>query len=77
MYETPRTSTGRSAARSPSWAAAVVELVEQAGLRVATNIVNCTPEAISIGLPVRVVYVDYDTKLTLAYFEPAPEESPR
>jgi uncharacterized OB-fold protein len=59
------------------WVAAIVELVEQPGLRLASNIVNCTPKAISIGMPVRVVYVDYDPDLTLAYFEPAREQSPR
>jgi uncharacterized OB-fold protein len=35
---------------------AVVELEEQAELYVMTNIVDCTPEAVSIGLPVEVQF---------------------
>ena len=33
---------------------AIVELEEQAGLRIATNIVDCEPESVCIGLPVEV-----------------------
>ncbi len=33
---------------------AIVELDEQAGLRIATNIVDCEPESVYIGLPVEV-----------------------
>jgi uncharacterized OB-fold protein len=35
---------------------AIVELEEQAGLRLTTNIVGCAPEAVRIGMPVRVVF---------------------
>ena len=52
------------------WVAAFVDLVEQPGLRVATNIVNCAPDELEIGMPVHVVYADYANDVTLAYFEP-------
>lgn len=50
------------------WIGAHVQLDE--GPRVATNIVNCRPDEVAIGLPVRVRYHDYDDiDLTLAFFE--------
>jgi uncharacterized protein len=33
---------------------AIVELIEQEGLRVATNIVDCEPDSVVIGMPVEV-----------------------
>jgi uncharacterized OB-fold protein len=59
------------------WIAAIVELVEQPGLRLATNIVNCDPPKLEIGMPVRVIYADYRGDVTLAYFEPIPTEGSR
>lgn len=47
----------------PPYVIAIVELVEQAGLRFTTNIVDCDPEAVAIGMPVRVT------------FEPAGDEA--
>jgi uncharacterized OB-fold protein len=35
---------------------AIVELVEQTGLRFTTNIVGCSPEDVSIGMPVAVTF---------------------
>jgi uncharacterized OB-fold protein len=35
---------------------AIVELPEQEGLRLITNIVDCPPEQVRIGMPVRVVF---------------------
>lgn len=35
---------------------AIVELEEQPGLRMMTNIVDCRPEEVSIGMPVEVVF---------------------
>lgn len=35
---------------------AIVELEEQEGLRFLSNVVNCPPEEIEIGMPVRVVF---------------------
>jgi len=37
----------------------IVELVEQAGLRFTTNVVDCPPEDVYIGMPVRVTFEQY------------------
>ena len=37
---------------------AIVELDEQPGLRLMTNIVDCTPEEVEIGLPVEVAFLE-------------------
>jgi len=39
---------------------AVVELAEQADLRIAANIVGCEPDAVHIGLPVEVHFERHD-----------------
>jgi uncharacterized protein len=39
------------------YAVVLVELPEQAGLRLTTSIVGCPPEAVRIGMPVRAVFV--------------------
>ena len=49
---------------------AIVEIEEQAGLRLMTNIVNCEPEAVSIGMLVRVVFEQHDD-VHIPLFEPA------
>ncbi|EFC86678.1 Zn-ribbon domain-containing OB-fold protein [Parafrankia sp. EUN1f] len=40
----------------PPYLVADVELVEQPGLRLLTNVVDCPPERIHVGLPVRVCF---------------------
>jgi hypothetical protein len=40
----------------PPYVVAEVELVEQAGLRILTNIVDGDPNAVSIGMPVHVTF---------------------
>lgn len=40
----------------PPYNVALVELVEQRGLRLTTNIVGCPPERIEIGMPVTVEF---------------------
>ena len=39
---------------------AIVELAEQADLRIATNIVDCEPDSVHIGLPVKVRFERHD-----------------
>jgi uncharacterized OB-fold protein len=53
------------------YAIAIVELEEQPGLRLMTNIVGCTPETLSVGLPVRVVFEAHDD-VWIPLFEPRP-----
>jgi uncharacterized OB-fold protein len=48
----------------------LVELVEQAGLRLTTNIVNCAPDQIQIGMPLRVVFETVNDEIALPLFEP-------
>lgn len=48
---------------------AYVELEE--GVRMLTNIVDCPPESVRIGMPVEVVFEDATPAVTLAKFKPA------
>ena len=54
----------------PPYVIAIVEIDEQPGLRLTTNLVNCAPEEIRIGMPVRVVFEQHDD-LAIPLFEPA------
>jgi uncharacterized OB-fold protein len=48
---------------------AIVELVEQGDLRLATNIVNCDPDDVIIGMPVRVIFEQHG-QIFVPIFEP-------
>jgi uncharacterized OB-fold protein len=50
---------------------AIVELVEQDGLRFTTDIVGCPPEDVRVGMPVRVVFDEQDG-VFVPIFEPDP-----
>jgi uncharacterized OB-fold protein len=53
---------------------AIVELVEQDGLRFMTDIVNCAVDSVTIGMPVRVVFEEQgDVFVPLFEPDPAPE----
>ena len=52
------------------YAIAIVEIEEQPGLRLMTNVVNCPAESVRIGMPVRVVFEPYDD-VWIPLFEPA------
>jgi len=51
---------------------AIVELVEQEGLRFTTDIVNCPIDSVSIDMPVRVVF-EQQGDVFVPLFEPDPE----
>jgi uncharacterized OB-fold protein len=53
------------------YAIAIVEIDEQKGLRLMTNIVGCPAEDVRIGMRVRVVFEEYDD-VFIPLFEPAP-----
>jgi acetyl-CoA acetyltransferase/uncharacterized OB-fold protein len=53
---------------------AVVELVEQRGLRLTTNLVNVAPDDVRIGMPVRVLFRKMTDEISLPIFE--PDDSP-
>jgi uncharacterized OB-fold protein len=52
------------------YAIAIVELEEQKGLRLMTNVVNCPAEDVRIGMPVRVVF-EHHEDVWFPLFEPA------
>jgi uncharacterized protein len=51
---------------------AIVELVEQVGLRFTTDIVNCPIDSVSMDMPVRVVF-EQQGDVFVPLFEPDPE----
>jgi uncharacterized OB-fold protein len=53
----------------------LVELVEQPNLRLVTNIVNCPPEAVRIGMALRVVFSNVSDDVALPLFEPVPDDA--
>ena len=55
----------------PPYVVAIVELPEQAGLRLTTNLVHCNLDAARIGMDVRVVFEERDG-VWLPLFEPDP-----
>jgi len=54
----------------PPYVIAIVEIEEQAGLRVTTNLVNCAPEALRPDLPVQVLFEEREDGVFLPLFEP-------
>ena len=50
----------------------IVELADQEGLRFTTNVVDCPPEAVHIGMPVRVQFEQHDDIFVPVF---APEHS--
>jgi len=63
---------------TPPYVVAIVDLPEQEGLRLTTNIVNCPPDDVRIGMPVQVVFErhdDGDESVYLPLFEPDDEVS--
>jgi len=49
---------------------AFVQLAEQSEVQLAANIVNCAPEAVRVGMPVKVLFEQYG-EIFLPLFEPA------
>jgi hypothetical protein len=55
----------------PPYLVAIVELEEQQGLRLTTNLVNVDPDEVEIGMAVRVLFEDLGEDIFLPLFEPA------
>src|SRR5215468_2890402 len=55
------------------YAIGLVELAEQADLRLTTNVVGCAPEAVAVGMRVRVTFHPVSDEIALPLFEPDPE----
>jgi uncharacterized OB-fold protein len=64
-----RHATHAAFADQVPYVVALVELAE--GPRLVTGITGCAPEAVRVGLPVRVVFRRVTDEVTLPYFEPA------
>ncbi len=47
---------------------AIIELEE--GVRLASNVINCRPEDLRVDMPVKAVYHDVTSEITLLKFEP-------
>ncbi len=56
---------------APPYVIGIVELDEQPGLRIPTNIVNCEPETLRCGMPVRVLF-EHHGDVFVPLFEPVP-----
>jgi len=58
---------------APPYVIAIVELAEQTGLRLTTNLIGCAPGDVRIGMPVRAVFEQHD-EVWIPLFEPvAPD----
>ena len=55
---------------NPPLAIGQIELEEQAGLRLVTNILGCAPEAVRIGMPVEAVFEEIAPGVRLPQFRP-------
>ncbi|MGW0593741.1 Zn-ribbon domain-containing OB-fold protein [Streptosporangium sp. NPDC002607] len=88
MELAPERVSGRAVLYSYTWAVqafhpyfvdrvpyniAVVELVEQPGLRMTTNIVDCPRERIRTGMALEVVFTEVTPEVTLPLFRPLAE----
>jgi len=54
----------------PPYVIAIVEIEEQRGLRITTNLVNCTPDQLRMDLSVKVLFEERDDGIYLPLFEP-------
>lgn len=55
----------------PPYVIAIVEIEEQVGLRLTTNLVGCAQGEIAIGMPLRARFEDLGDGVFLPLFEPA------
>ena len=64
----------------PGWetpyVVAIVELDEQPGLRLTTNVVDCDPHAVHVGMPVTVRFTPLDDGVWLPLFAPVRDGAP-
>lgn len=67
-------------APEPPYVIALVEIAEQAGLRLTSNVVGCPPEAVRIDMPVQVTFEhcpDPNGDVWLPLFEPVADADAR
>jgi uncharacterized OB-fold protein len=68
-YTVARRPTHPSFAARTPYVIAIVELEE--GPRMTTNIVDCDPDSVKIGMPVEATFEDVSPDVTLVVFRPA------
>ena len=56
----------------PPYLVAIVDIEEQEGLRLTTNLVGCDAEEVEIGMPVKVCFEEYEDGIFIPLFEPDP-----
>jgi uncharacterized OB-fold protein len=49
---------------------AIVDIEEQEGLRLTTNLVGCEAEEVAIGMPVKVCFEEREEGIFIPLFEP-------
>jgi uncharacterized protein len=49
----------------------IVELPDVSGVHIVSNLIDCKPEDVKVGTPVKVVFTDVTPEVTLPYFKPA------
>jgi uncharacterized OB-fold protein len=57
----------------PPYMVAIVDIEEQPGLRLTTNLVHCDPGDVEIGMRVRVCFEEREDGIFIPLFEPDPE----
>jgi len=57
----------------PPYLIAIVEIEEQPGLRLMTNLVDCGPDDVEIGMPVRVRFEEREDGIYVPLFAPVTE----
>jgi uncharacterized OB-fold protein len=55
------------------YATVLVELSDAPGVHIVSDLVDCPPNEIQIGMPVEVVFDDVTAKITLPRFRRAPQ----
>jgi uncharacterized OB-fold protein len=58
----------------PPYAIALVDIDEESGVRILSNLVNCYQDEIAIGMRLRPIFKDIDESTGLVFFEPDREE---
>ena len=69
-YTIARRPTHKAFAEAGPYVIAIVELAE--GPHVTTNIVDCDPDDVTIGMPVEVTFADTVHGIPLPLFHPTP-----
>ncbi len=63
-----------SPAFSAPYVVAIIELDE--GWRMASNVIDCAPDVVRIGMAVEVAFKDMSDEISLPYFRPAGADGP-